>query len=154
MVLLPYLTQNNLLYAVFELRSRVNPTEAPRDIFLERSLPTYAFYEHLNRTLPADAKLLLFQEIRGFYLKRPYQWGDPVCQGLIRYPEYSTPEALRNRLRDFNITHIVRSLDNPLYGESAYYYDAHTLDLMNRLLARYSTKVWEQNGLQLFVLHH
>ena len=145
--------ENNALFAVLELRSQENPTVSPRELYLERTLPLYGNEQRINRTLPIDAKVLLFQEIRGAYLDRDYQWGDPVDQGLIRYRDLPDAAALLDQLQRFHITHVLRNARNPRYLEDAHYYDRHALRLMDDFLNHYAVALWETDGVQVYELH-
>lgn len=44
----------------------------PRQKYLETNIQPVAMFEHINRTLPREERLLLVWENRGYYLDRPY----------------------------------------------------------------------------------
>ena len=110
------LTQNNQLFAVLELRSALFPDAPSREVYLRRSLPAYAFFHAVNRSLrAAPCKVLLFPETIGYYLDVDYQWGDSNYQGLIPYSRLPSAEALVRRLAELHITHVL--VDVPALGE-------------------------------------
>lgn len=61
------------------------------------------------RTLPADARLLLLFEHRGFYLPRSHTIGTPLFQERFFTPpeEFSEPEKIIDAIRQGKFTHVV-----------------------------------------------
>jgi hypothetical protein len=78
--------------------------------YLAHTLDIYPISEEINRELPAQAKILLLNETRGFYLDRQYLWG-PGHNNLIPPQETKSPEALLAAMRQLDITHILLSKD-------------------------------------------
>ena len=81
------LTQGNALFAVLQLRSRDFPELSPREAYLRRSFPPYAFEQEVNsyvRSHSPAGDILLFPDTRGYYLDVPYQWGSPIFQARIQ----------------------------------------------------------------------
>lgn len=56
-----------------------------RQAYLERQVNHYASIEWLNMNTPPDAGVVLFEENRGFYLDRPYLWGNYFHSLFIPY---------------------------------------------------------------------
>lgn len=55
----------------------------PRDEYLSRTLDIYDAQSYINRVLPENARVILFDEVRGFYLDREYIWGNPGHHEMI-----------------------------------------------------------------------
>ena len=143
-------TQNNELFAVLGLRSTSRPDVPAREVYLERSLDHYGFYQRLLPMVGAQDRILLFQEIRGYYLDADFLWGDPRNQGLIRYAELAGPAQLAARLRELGVTHVLVNADNPNYSESPDYYDSRTLAMMRGLLRWRGQLILREGGLALY----
>lgn len=73
--------------------------------YLAQREPIYVVSRRINEQLPPDAKILMMQEVRGFYLDRAYQWGNPEQNALIPWDALDTPEAMDAALREQGITH-------------------------------------------------
>ncbi len=141
---------NNQLFGMLSLPSLEKPNMPPVEHYLDKSLDCYNVYSYINKNLPRNSGILLFREIRGYYLDRPYVRGDPINQSVIVYSKYANSLELLSRLRTLNITHVV--VNENKYPPSPYYYDQHVMDLMNGLLAKYSRKIYENNGVGLYQL--
>lgn len=74
---------------------------------LLRSNPLYVASRLVDRFTDPDAKILLFQEMRGYYLDRDNMWGDPLTQGVLRYSDCANAEQLREAMRKLGITHLL-----------------------------------------------
>jgi len=142
---------NNKLFAVFALPSREHPLISPAKRYLEKSLDYYEVYEFANRNLPPGSRVLLFREMRGYYLERDYLWGDPLNQSEILYHTMNSPRELGARLAELGVTHVVVNFNN--YSESKYYYDARTNGLMNDFLKDGCTGLYSQNNVSLFKIN-
>lgn len=141
---------NNKLFAVFALPSLESPGTPSRDRYLEKSLDHYEVYEFANKNLPAGSKVLLFREIRGYYLDVPYIWGDPVNQAEIVYGEPLTPESLKAQLDAKSVTHVIVNYN--IYFPSETYYSAKINHAMNGVLKRYGGMVFNANAVALYEL--
>lgn len=76
-------------------------------------LSTTALYrasEAINERAPADAKVALYGEPRGYYLDRDYLWAEPGHSALIRYEQVDSPEDLVRELRRIGVTHVMLNL--------------------------------------------
>ena len=69
----------------------------PRERYLARRLGPFATAQlWINRETPADAKVLMVDEPRGFWLDRQYAWAEPNhAAGLFAWDEYADSAALR-----------------------------------------------------------
>ena len=61
---------------------------------LRRTLDNYAASEWVNQNMPHDAKLLLYDDVRGFYLDRFYVWADYNHSSWIDYTKLSDAISL------------------------------------------------------------
>jgi 4-amino-4-deoxy-L-arabinose transferase-like glycosyltransferase len=102
-----------LLWGILPLYVLVQPAFAvawggeSADTYLTRREPVYVLSKRINQTLPKDAKLLMLQETRGYYLDRPYQWGNPSQNALIAWDTFTTPRQMDAALRAQGITHVL-----------------------------------------------
>jgi len=144
---------NNNLFTVLSLPSR-EAKNTPADIrYLQKSLDFYPVYDYVNTHLASGkTRVLLFREIRGYYLKVPYVWADPLNQTIIYYPEYRNPEELLSHLKVLGITHII--VNNNIYPPSPSYYDPQTIKLMNGVLNNYSSLLYSANNVFLFQVRY
>ena len=147
-------TENNQLFAVLGLRSASEPASARRDVYLGRSLGHYLFYRRASALAGQGAKILLFREIRGYYLDADYMWGDPLNQGLIRYAGLAGPGELAAQLARLGVTHVLINEGVEMYSESPDYYDKRTLDMMGELLRNRARPLLRDGGLALYQLTH
>lgn len=129
--------ENNQLYAVLGARSVSRPGADPRELYLERSLDHSEFYRAVDRLLAGrpGAKVLLYREIRGYYLDADYAWGDPGNQGLIRYADIPDAGSLRGRLAELGVTHVLVNNGLGIYQPGRGDYDAHVVELMDGVLS-------------------
>ena len=129
------LTPNNELFGFLALSPRHDAADA-RDRYLLRSLGAPYALSRAANALPPGAKLLLYRDVRGFYLDRPYACGEPLDPGVARFDELSDGEDLAGRLKAQGFTHL---LLNPTLGgyrgDQAYY--ARADRLVEELLARH-----------------
>lgn len=99
------ITANNEAFAVLGLRPSQGALP-PADAYLSRKLDCYPAMAYVNAVLPANAKILLYREVRGFYLNRDYVVGDPQNEVLIAYERFTTADGLRRHLRELGVTHV------------------------------------------------
>ncbi|MCE5322091.1 glycosyltransferase family 39 protein [bacterium] len=77
-----------------------------RDEYLSRTLDIYPADQWINENLPADAKIALFGDTRGFYLDRAYVWADPGHNAeFTRY--FASPKKLVRYLKSRGVTHVL-----------------------------------------------
>ncbi|MGB9620687.1 MAG: hypothetical protein ACPL7K_09765, partial [Armatimonadota bacterium] len=75
-----------------------------RNQYLGRTLDIYAAQRFINENLPADSRVALFGDTRGFYLERKYVWADPG-HNLRFSRRCGTVESFVRNLRDARVTH-------------------------------------------------
>jgi hypothetical protein len=138
-------TQNYALLPVLGIRSEEDQSLSSRDAYLQKALNIFPACTRANRELTQNDKILLFREIRGYYLNIPYIWGDPINQGLIVYRLIPNAIDGYQRLRDLGITHV-------LINEANYTYDPWTTGLMNSVIERHGAKVFEEGPVTLYKL--
>ena len=96
-------------------------------------------------TRPGD-RIVLFGEVRGYYLERDYAWGDPLAQPFIDYARLQDVTALALRLQQLGYTHLL--FTNPAVSD---FYPARAVTLMNTLLLG-ARQVLQLEGYRLFDL--
>jgi hypothetical protein len=102
-----------ILWGLLPLYTLVQPCFAvawggeTRDAYLSRVEPIYNVCVAANRDLPAGAKVLLLNEVRGFYLDPPYQWGDWSQSTVIPWDRLQTVEDMDVELAKQGITHVL-----------------------------------------------
>ncbi len=128
-------SQNNELFAVLGLRSEARPGTPAREVYLERTLDYYPLYRRINETLRPSDRVLLFREVRGYYLDVDYAWGEPYHQRLLDYRALPDARALASRLRELGFTHLLIHDEPRWYGWDRDFYDEHSLGLMRALIS-------------------
>jgi hypothetical protein len=91
----------------FWVKARVGIGAFDRGRFLEDSLPTMPMARWIDAHLPPDARILLLNDIRGYYLDRRVIWGNPIYQKYISYDGVSTTDALTARWKAAGATHVL-----------------------------------------------
>ncbi|MBI4345559.1 MAG: hypothetical protein HY553_01810 [Elusimicrobia bacterium] len=145
-------SQNNELFGASGVRSKLRPDRDPRELYLERSLDHYLPYDRIRRDVPPESRILLYREVRSYYLGLDYLWGDPLNQGLIPYARLATPEALRDRLRALGVTHVLVNDQLAMYAPSEQYYDERITRLMNEMLRLYAAPRVQYGPMSLYRL--
>lgn len=56
--------------------------------YLSKTLDVYSMESYINKTLPEDARIVIFDEVRGFYLNREYIWGNPGHHEMIPWSSF------------------------------------------------------------------
>lgn len=65
-----------------------------REQYLTRRINVYAAEQWINRNTPPDAGVILFEETRGFFLDRPYLWGNSLHSLYIPYHQFANGEEM------------------------------------------------------------
>jgi hypothetical protein len=145
--LLPFIetSVSNDLFVVACLPSVQQPSKTPREVYLEKTLNYYLVYSYINQHLPADSRILILRDMRGYYLERSYLLGSPYNQSEIVYKDYSDAAAVRQRLAALGITHIFINMLHPSDYEDV-------IQLVDGVIERYGEKVYEANGAVLYKL--
>lgn len=72
---------------------------------LARTLDVYRAQQWINRNTPKTARVLLYDETRGFYLERAYFWANPGHHTLIPYGKFHMAEEMVRWLAGRGFTH-------------------------------------------------
>ena len=75
--------------------------------YLQEKLPLYRAFEYVNDTSRPTAKVAIFGDPRGFYLDRPYFWGEPNHNMLIDREKGSTAPGMVSELRRLGVSYVV-----------------------------------------------
>jgi hypothetical protein len=149
--------QNNQLFAALSLKSQARPNAAPRELYLERSLDFFGFYQKVNAILGPQDKVMLWREIRGAHLTVPYLWGDPVNQGMLRMQRSfdvtvaDSAARVRAQLQQLGVTHVLSNFKNRIYQPGASYYSKRDQAVMDQVL-KDRVALLSENGLALYPL--
>lgn len=81
--------------------------QMPPDEYLSKTLDVYDAEKYINDNLPQNAKIVLFDEVRGFYLDREYIWGNPNHHELIPWNQLTTGENMVDWFREHDFTHVL-----------------------------------------------
>ncbi|MDD5629590.1 MAG: glycosyltransferase family 39 protein [Elusimicrobia bacterium] len=145
---LPELSANNALFPALGLRPRA-PGQSPQEAYLSRSVGSYAAMVHINRTFPPDARVLLYREVRPFYLDRQFLVGDPQNEMLIRYEELAGPEELYQRLRGLGLTAVLWDPRLQTFSPRVPGF-LRAEAMMQAVLRRYASDPVEVNGVRIY----
>jgi hypothetical protein len=113
--------QAALAIAIWAPRLAANPGNDPgqlalaqdteaRDKFLARRLNYYSAVQWLNANTPKDAGVVFFEEARGFYLDRPYLWGNQLHSTYIPYPSFANGTEMADWFRAHGIRYALVNL--------------------------------------------
>jgi hypothetical protein len=139
---------SNELFALSAARPSTG--ESSRDRYLSLSLDHYDLFRWCNANLPPDAKVMLFGEVRPYYLERDGFLGDPLNDFRVGYAALDSPPALGARLRELGVTHVIATADASRYqGDQAYY--RHAGALVRGLLGG-AQALQSSHGLTLYAL--
>lgn len=78
-----------------------------RDHYITRGFAPYPAMKFINHQLPRNAKVVLYNDPYGFYLDKPYLWGDAPHSTFIPYDTFQTADDLRAYLVKIGVTHIL-----------------------------------------------
>lgn len=124
--------------------------------YREQRMEIAAADAFINNNLPSDAVILLSNDLRGYYLERPYVWGEPMNNMLfIDYTEISDTAEFFALLKQKGITHIRITLFpqyNYTYGFYGPYYGDHITSLYDELFANYADLLFEENHVRVYAL--
>jgi 4-amino-4-deoxy-L-arabinose transferase-like glycosyltransferase len=115
-----------------------------RAAFLDAHVDAMPLFRFVNQQLPEDSRVLLVPyESRGYYLERPYLWGHPIGQRVVRWEQYDSAEQLLVDLRGLGVTHV---LENPRWIYTDLRYWDRTRALMLDLEARCADPLFSDGG--------
>jgi hypothetical protein len=87
-----------LAYFVRQLpeQTKLATDTAAQETYKERSVNIYAAQQWINQNTPKDAGVILFEDTRGYYLDRPYLWGNRPHSLYIPYPTFANGQEMVN----------------------------------------------------------
>lgn len=144
--------QFNQILAAAQVPSQTHPEIPPRDRYLELVINHYPIFSWMNKNLSPSDRILFLREVRGYYLRRPFLFGDAQVQGLIDYVSIKDAAALRARLLQLGITHILFNANIFPVSSSNPDLVRHHLQLTKELMDRYGVLVKQANDFYLFKL--
>lgn len=77
------------------------------DEYLSDTLDVFDAESYINRELPQSAKIVLFDETRGFYLDREYIWGNPQHHAMIPWPAIHSGKQMIDWFTGHGYTHFL-----------------------------------------------
>jgi hypothetical protein len=75
--------------------------------YLSKSLDVYDAEAYVNDYLPERARIVLFDEVRGFYLDRDYIWGNPGHHEMIPWSSFKTGADMTTYFMNQGYTHVL-----------------------------------------------
>ncbi len=111
----------------------------PAESYLSRTLDCYDAESYVNDFTPKDARVLLFDEPRGFYLDRAYIWADPGHHELIPWGDFHSGDEMVRFFAAKDYTHAIINW-NFMKGNDAYEQLIFQAIGMGRLLEVYGSK--------------
>ncbi len=143
----------NELFVVLGLRSAQQPQADRRERYLDLRLDHYGFYREVNALLAGKkSRVLIFRDIRGYYLDVDYVWGGPGQQGVLDYSTLADAKALGARLDELGVTHVLINAGLGMYWPGRGEYTFRVCGLMDGLLARRGRLVLRRGAFSLFEL--
>jgi hypothetical protein len=123
-----------------------------RKAYLERSVQSFAMFDHINRTLPEDERVFMIWENRAYYLDRRY-FADSFFEAstLMRIVAKSgSAEMLKRRIRGQGYKYVVV---NHLLGDVfSRRYPPEDVAVLDDLIANHLTPLHTINRMTLYAL--
>lgn len=110
----------------------------------------YGMCKFTNSNLPANARILLLYEERGYHCDTPYFVGDTRQQAFIDYSKISDAEDYAKRLGEIGVTHIIINRANPFHKPGGAAYSNEEAALTESLLKNYGVLVHSVGGAELY----
>ncbi|MFQ3610691.1 MAG: hypothetical protein SNJ72_04260, partial [Fimbriimonadales bacterium] len=125
----------------------VGLAQSDREAFLMRRLQIYPAVRYLNTQTPDSARVILLDETRGYYLERPYLWGNAGHHRLIPYEQLADGRELaewlvRNGYRYVLINRLFSPQGEP-EAWRALYYDAMRKEYLQLVFAERQVEVYQ-----------
>lgn len=118
-----------------------------REKYLEGNMDNYKLFKRINDDNEISGKIVFFREIRGYYLKKDYIWGDPSNQGVISYQ--STKQTLEE-LRNNGVKYAVVNFN--IYSKTGDGYTDTVFKIMNEITEKHSKLLYCENRVCLYKL--
>jgi hypothetical protein len=118
-----------------------------REDFLKGSIDYYSLYKRVNADPSVNERIMLFGEIRGYYLKKDYVWGDQVNQAIISYN--NTRQTL-NDMKNDGIKYVIYCARHK--GDMNEELKIRTWRIMDDILAHNAELLYCENSVCLYRL--
>jgi hypothetical protein len=133
--------EHNLVSAVAQYR--VVFDRAAEEAWRAERVPNYRAAAYINESLPPDARILLCNDIRGFYIRRPFVVSTPLFQGALGWGTETTPDALAALLCRHGVTHVLFNANDGVQPDGG---------ALERLLARRGTLLHQASSVLVYRL--
>ena len=144
-------SENNALFEVAGVQHFFDSGKTVRDGYLTKSLDIYRISAAANDLLLPTDKVLLFGDLRGYYLNCSYLWGDPVNQATINYSAMDTADDLAGALRREGVTHLLVN-EGPLFYRSYPEFYGKAWMLIRALVAARGKRLAQDGPIALYRL--
>lgn len=115
-----------------------------RQAFLDANVDAMPLFRYVDEALPPDARVLLVPyESRGYYVERPYLWGHPIGQRIVRWEQFGSAEEALATLQGLGVTHV---LENPRWLYTDLRYWERTRAMMLALQERCADPLFRDGG--------
>jgi len=117
------------------------------DSFYEKQAPIYKPSKFINSNLPENSKILLFRDVKGFFLERDYVWSDPSTQVYINYSKFKNEKDYYEDLKKIGITHIL--INNGSFSKYRGFtvkQELYLVELTNNLLEKYTINLYNKDN--------
>lgn len=148
-----WISPNNEGFALLGVRSISRPDAKPDASYLRLAFPPYPAFEWINARLSSNDRVLLFDEVRGYYLDVPYLWGDPHNELAVGFYQIQTAEELWARMMTLRITHVLTRDRNSVVIGPATPYGARAFGLMEKMLERHGIVEFQSADTKVYSLH-
>jgi hypothetical protein len=98
--------------------------------YKSRRLGIYDAIDWINHNTPSSAGVVLYDEVRGFYLERLYLWGNGEHSSYIPYAKMKNGLDLTVWLRQHNIRYVLINLNQSPYNPQTVRIDGQELELL------------------------
>lgn len=86
-----------------------------REEYQAKAVPFYLPAQTINK-LPDPVKVALYDEVFGYFLDKPYMWGNPGHSTLIPYESSNTPEQWVGAMKSLGFTHAYANMNRNMIG--------------------------------------
>jgi 4-amino-4-deoxy-L-arabinose transferase-like glycosyltransferase len=127
--------------------SRVAVGIEPSDQYLSRTLDVYDAQEYANEFLPTNARVVFFDEVRGFYLNREYMWGNPGHHEMTPWSSIRDGKDMVSYFAKEGFTHVLINRRLAKYAGEDLLHKTLIPDAIERGLLR---EVYSSNGVSIY----
>jgi hypothetical protein len=120
-----------------------------QQIYLQNSVNSYPAIQWINKNTSPDEGVVLYEETRGFYLDRPYLWGNALHSLYIPYPTFANGQEMADWFLSKGISYAFVNLQFSHYAnESEQGYQALRQAVRTGTVADLFMKWYDPNGPQ------